>query len=124
MGWTDDDVDDMWAHVDGEMWTARFARDDAARGELVGGPHWYLAPLMTWPEWQGKGVARRLVDWAVERADATVPPEPMFLESRPHARAMYMHFGFEPCGEYRFIRRGPKVADDKEKVDEQDSTGC
>lgn len=116
MGWTDAEVDEMWAHVDDEMWTAHFAKDDAAREEFVGEPHWYLAPLMTWPEWQGRGVARKLLDWAMEQADGRVPPTPMYLESRPGARAVYIHCGFEPCGEYRFVRRGPKTVKEEEKA--------
>lgn len=109
MGWTDAEVDEMWSGVDDDKWSAHFAKDDLAREELTGGPHWYLAPLMTWPEWQGKGVGRKLLNWAMEQADATVPPTTMFLESRPNARAVYIHCGFEPHAEYRFMRRGPKV---------------
>jgi hypothetical protein len=33
----------------------------------------------------------------------------MYLESRPSARAVYMHVGFVPQGDYSFLRRVPKV---------------
>jgi GNAT superfamily N-acetyltransferase len=107
MGWSDADVDVMWSHVSNENWSERFAKDDAVRAEAVGGGrHWYLAPLLTWPGWQGRGVGKRLMDWAMKRADAE--GEVMYLESRPSARAVYLHLGFEACGEYNMIRRGPK----------------
>lgn len=107
MGWSDAEMDDMWAGVDDEKWSAHFAKDDEARERLTGEPHWYLAPLMIWPEWQGKGVGRRLLDWAMDRADKE--GRVMFLESRPNARAVYLHCGFEPYDEYRFMRRGRGV---------------
>lgn len=116
MGWTDAEVDEMWAGVDDEKWTAHFIKDDAVRAEVTGGPHWYLAPLMVWPEWQGRGVAKKLLNWAIDQADATVPPTTMYLESRPTARAVYMHMGFVPQGEYNFMRRGPAAKEDETKA--------
>ncbi|KAJ4356973.1 hypothetical protein N0V95_002916 [Ascochyta clinopodiicola] len=125
-GLSDSDIDELWAHTDDEAWSGGFVKDDDARRDIVGDePHWYLAPLMTWPGWQGRGVGKKLLNWAIEQADAQNPPTPMYLESAPTARAVYMHVGFEPQGEHTFLRRGPKVvrgleAEDEGKVEKVD----
>ncbi|KAF9699056.1 hypothetical protein EKO04_003309 [Ascochyta lentis] len=110
LGWSDSDIDELFAHTDEQAWSGNFAKDDdTRRGILKGEPHWYLAPLITWPEWQGRGVGKKLLSWATEQADAQDPPTPMYLESAPTARAVYMHVGFEPQGDVNFVRRGPRV---------------
>ncbi|KAH9863041.1 hypothetical protein IAQ61_009316 [Plenodomus lingam] len=110
MGWSEAAVEEMWRHTDDEEWSVRFARDDETRRDVMGGErHWYLAPLVTWPGYQGRGVGRRLLGWAMEQADRTVPVTPLYLESAPSARAVYLHCGFVPVGEYNFVRRGPGV---------------
>ncbi|KAF2735568.1 hypothetical protein EJ04DRAFT_464586, partial [Polyplosphaeria fusca] len=88
-GWSDADVADMWAGTDIAAWDAECDGNDKVREEVMGGErHWYLAPLFVWPEWQGRGVGRLLLEWAMERADGEGVP--MYLESAPHARAVYM----------------------------------
>lgn len=111
MGLSDAEIDELFAHVDYDAWNGRHERDDAVRSELVGEePHWYLSLLLTWPEWQGRGVARRLLNWGIEQADAQTPPMPMYLETSAKARAIYEHVGFSQQGEGKvYIRRGPKV---------------
>lgn len=110
MRWSDEEIDEMWEHVSDENWNVQFGRDDDIRRELLGDePHWYLAPLFTWPEYQGRGVGTKLLYWAIDQADATEPVTPMYLESAPTARAVYMHCGFVPQGEYNFLRRGPAI---------------
>jgi hypothetical protein len=52
-------------------------------------------------------VATKLINWAIEQADRADPVQPMYLESAPTARNMYVRFGFEPIGEANFLRRGP-----------------
>lgn len=47
------------------------------------------------------------MNWAIEQADRADPVQPMYLESAPTAREMYVRFGFEPIGEANFVRRGP-----------------
>lgn len=112
MHWTDADMDEMFAHVDDVGWSQEFAKNDETRRRITGGQgHWYLAPLITWPEWQGRGVGRKLLDWAIEKADQTEPPTMMYLESAPTARAVYMHVGFVPQGEVVFVRNGPRVVE-------------
>ncbi|KAI4912233.1 uncharacterized protein J4E92_010084 [Alternaria infectoria] len=102
--WSDADLDLMWSHVSSENWSERFAKDDEVRREATGGErHWYLAPLLTWPEWQGRGVGKRLMEWALGQADER--GEVVYLESRPSARAVYLHAGFVGCGgEWNMIR--------------------
>jgi GNAT superfamily N-acetyltransferase len=110
MGWTDEEIEEMYSHVSNENWSGQFAKDDEMRREILGEEgHWYLAPLLTWPEYQGRGIGKRLLSWAIEQADSTEPVTPMYLESAPTARAVYMHVGFVPQGEYNFLRRGPAV---------------
>ncbi|KAF2125950.1 acyl-CoA N-acyltransferase [Dothidotthia symphoricarpi CBS 119687] len=110
MGWTDEEIEEMWAHVSDEHWNVSFAAVDGIRREVMGDEkHWFLAPLLTWPEYQGRGVGKRLMNWAMEQADATDPVTPMYLESSPSARAVYMHCGFVPQGTYNFVRRGPAI---------------
>jgi GNAT superfamily N-acetyltransferase len=120
MNWTDAEVDEMWEHVSDEAWNGTCEKDDAIRRDLLGDePHWHLAPLATWPSFQGRGVGRKLLMWAIEQADATVPPTPLYLESAPTARVVYMRYGFVPVGECNFVRRGPGVVkggDDKGEI--------
>lgn len=107
---SDDEFEELWSGVDLKEWDGTFSKDDGLREGLLGGePHWYLAPLVTLPEWQGRGVGKLLLNWAIEKADATDPVTPMYLESAPTARAVYMHCGFVPQGEANFIRRGPAI---------------
>jgi GNAT superfamily N-acetyltransferase len=99
----------------------RTAENDELRRQTFGDqPHWYLAPLCCWPEHQGKGVGKRLLNWAIERADKSEPVQPLFLESAPSARVVYLHVGFVPVGERTaMMRRGPKkveVEDGQKKV--------
>ena len=110
MGWSDADIEEMWKGVSIEAWDGTFAKDDKLREELMKGePHWHLATFITWPEWQGRGAGTKLMMWAIEQADKTDPVTPMYLESAPSARAVYMRFGFKPQGAINFLRRGPAI---------------
>jgi GNAT superfamily N-acetyltransferase len=117
MPWSDADIAEMWAHVDDDAWNGGAEADDEMRRRIMGDePHWYLASLITWPEMRGRGVGRKLMDWATGQADAGVPPTAMYLESSAMARGMYMHCGFVCVGEKEFVRRGPKGrGEEKEK---------
>lgn len=123
-GWSDEEYEEMWKGV-APIWDEDIERNDELRKRVLGDePHWYLAPLFTWPEYQGRGVGKKLLDWAIEQADATDPPTPMYLESAPTAQAVYMHVGFiQQEGGHNFLRRGPAAAkgpegkDGLEKVD-------
>lgn len=107
LGWSDAGVDEMWASI-ADSWHEGPAKDDEERAQVMKGePHWYLALLITWPDFQGRGVARRLLDWATKQADATEPATAMYLKSSEMARRVYMHVGFVPVGEKTMVRRGP-----------------
>jgi GNAT superfamily N-acetyltransferase len=110
MGWSDDEVDEMWKDTAVEAWDGQFRGDDGRREDTMKGePHWFLAPLCVWPEYQGKGVGRRLIQWAIDIADMQDPVTPLYLESVDYARAVYMHMGFVPQGKVNLVRRGPAV---------------
>jgi GNAT superfamily N-acetyltransferase len=116
--WTDADIKEMWSGVDMEVWEGRFEKDDQRRKEILGDePHWYLAPLYTLPEFQGRGVASKLLNWAIVQADKTEPVTPMYLEASEMGKPIYLHVGFEQVGEENsFVRRGPKAkSEDAEK---------
>lgn len=121
MDWTDAYVDELFAHVDDVAWNGNLANYDEARRKLMGDEkHWYLGSLFTWPGWQGRGVAKKLLNWAVVQADASTPPTPMYLETSPPARVVYEHVGFVAVGGYEMIRRGPKVVQKKETGEEKE----
>lgn len=106
MNWSDAYVREIWSSIDEVAWDADITKGDERRAEIMGDTkHWYLAPLMVWPEWQGRGVGRKLMDWAIGQADAEVPTTHVFLESAPTARGVYLHLGFEAVGEKIMVRR-------------------
>lgn len=124
MGWSAADVDEMWGAVEDEGWDGAFGPRDVERRAVMGDEeHWFLAPLLTFPEYQGKGVGSLLLRWAIEQADATVPPTPMYLESAATARAVYMHHGFVPVGEVNMVRRGPVVVRETEAREGKEGKG-
>ena len=109
---TDEDIEEMYAHVADEAWSGTHAKNDEIRATVMGGErHWYLASLITWPEWQGRGVGRRLLDWGIERADkeGVGRETPMYLEASDMSRRIYEHVGFQQVGGKNFVRRGPGV---------------
>ncbi|KAG9201748.1 hypothetical protein G6514_005364 [Epicoccum nigrum] len=114
---SESDVDEMYAHVDDAAWSGTHAKNDEIRATVMGGEeHWYLATLITWPEWQGRGVGRRLLDWGTERADSK--GEAIYLEASDMSRRVYEHVGFRLVGEKNFIRRGPRGAEVREGDEE------
>lgn len=115
MEWSDSDIEEMWRGIDVESWEGEFARNDAVRREEMGREkHWYLAPLFVNEEFRGRGVGRLLLEYAIQRADATVPPTPLYLEALPNARPVYEHLGFvglEGEGrDFALVRRGGMVS--------------
>lgn len=110
-GWSVDDIKEMWSGCLMETWTSKFSKMDQTRAEVMGDEkHWYLAPLFTVPKFQGRGVGGKLLKWAFERADATSPVTPIYLEASAAGKPVYEHYGFNMCGEENMVRRGPKAA--------------
>ncbi|KAF1829839.1 acyl-CoA N-acyltransferase [Decorospora gaudefroyi] len=121
MGWSDEEVAEMWSHVSDEGWNGVIGKNDEVRRGVFGAePHWFLAPLMTWPDYQGRGIGSRLLKWAIDQADQTDPVTPLYLESAPSARPVYMHYGFVPLGEYNMVRRGPAIVRGLEADEEKE----
>ncbi|KAF2743625.1 acyl-CoA N-acyltransferase [Sporormia fimetaria CBS 119925] len=119
--WSEADMEDMWAGTDKEAWDEKFLKYERVRKEIVGEEkHWYLAPLFTFPEFQGKGVASLLLRWAIEKADATDPVTPLYLESSLAGYPIYKRFGFVPIKDYNMLRRGPLPETDEPKEAEAD----
>jgi GNAT superfamily N-acetyltransferase len=112
MNWTHEDIVEMFAHVSEVEWNQVIAHNDDLRAEYFQGEgHWFLSPVCTWPQYQGKGVGKKLLLWAIEQADASDPVTPLYLESAPSARKFYEHLGFEPVGKEAFVRRVPRTVD-------------
>lgn len=73
------------------------------------GPYWLVSRLAVLPEFQGRHVAHRLIDWLHERAERHQVPE-----LRGHVRTalprlirFYQHFGYRVLG-YRSLPGYPK----------------
>ena len=62
------------------------------QGVMGGAPHWYLEVVAVRPEYMGKGLARRFLEWGLARADEDGLPA--FLEANAQAQAVYERFGF------------------------------
>jgi GNAT superfamily N-acetyltransferase len=118
---TEEEFDEMWKGVS-PAWHDEVEKADGFRKDVLGDePHWFLAPLITWPEYQGRGVGKRLLDWAIEQADATDPVTPMYLESAPTAVPVYRHVGFvQQAAEFNYLRRGPLTQTTKAKEGKDD----
>lgn len=112
--WSKEDIEEMWRGVDLEFWDGRFGMFDKLRQEVLGDePHWYLNSLHTLPEFQRRGIANYLLNWAIEKADATDPVTPLYLEASAMGRPVYLRHGFVPVGEHNMLRRGPRKQDTK-----------
>lgn len=69
------------------------------------GPALELRQLYLAPDWHGKGVAHRLMDWVIDEA-ARLRAEELFLSvyiDNERARRFYERFGFERVGRYDFM---------------------
>lgn len=106
LGWSDVFVDEIWSGVSPD-WESVIVRDDEERAKVMQGEaHWYLALLITWPEYQGRGVASRLIAWGLQRADGGDEATPAYLKTSAKGRKVYERFGFVGVGESSMVRRG------------------
>jgi len=96
-GWSKEDVEEMMAGSRQDVFDAEFEMYDTARAEEMGDQQfWYLAPLFVFEKFRGRGVGGKLLEYAIEKAEAHSPPLPVVLEALPNARPVYMRYGFEP----------------------------
>lgn len=94
-GWSQAEVHQMWEHVR-PTWQAEFGGFDCDRVKLMGRvPHWYLSPLYVDEEHRGHGVASKLLHWAIDKADATDPPTPLYVQTSLNGRPTYLHLGYK-----------------------------
>ena len=109
---TDEDIEEMYAHVADEAWSGTHAKNVDFFGSVLGGEwQWFLAFLTRWRVGKGRGGGRRLLDWGIERADkeGVGRETPMYLEASDMSRRIYEHGGFQQVGGKNFVRRGPGV---------------
>jgi GNAT superfamily N-acetyltransferase len=69
------------------------------------GPAAELRQLYVAAPWHGAGMARALMDWAIDQARARGAAElylSVFTDNR-RAKAFYARYGFEPVGPYSFM---------------------
>lgn len=92
----------MWSMLPG----IRYAR---AAGRLhVAGPHWFVMVIGVAPRHQGQGVGRRLMERAMELAEAD--GYPLYLETESVKNvSFYEHLGFEILGREQPHPGGPKL---------------
>ncbi|KAK8108143.1 acyl-CoA N-acyltransferase [Apiospora kogelbergensis] len=93
------------------------------REHMAGTPHWHLAFIGVRRRAQGRGVARPLIQWGVDRADADGVEA--YVQSSPMAAARYRRYGFEDfdshhfalAGDYHevFLKRKPKQQDQRQQ---------
>ncbi|EOA81759.1 uncharacterized protein SETTUDRAFT_98254 [Exserohilum turcica Et28A] len=105
LGLSDTVVDQMWSGVSSD-WESGLEQDDEERARVMQGEaHWYLALLITWPAFQGRGVASRLIRWGLQRADRGDKATPVYLKTSMKGREVYRHYGFAGVGESSMVRR-------------------
>lgn len=109
-------VSDWESHLDDPKFAFQVAEEDGVPVAYVklgpmklaieaGGPALLLDQLYVLKEHHGSGVARRLMDWAIEEARRRGAEElylTVFTENH-RARRFYDRYGFEPVGRYDFM---------------------
>ena len=92
-----------WARKDVFM---RIAIASTGFAPIRAATHWYLDSLAVAPEYQRRGVARRLVEWVLQRAEAETEervaigkaPVPVALTSTAPGLHLYRSLGFKVVG--------------------------
>ncbi|KAK8076929.1 hypothetical protein PG996_003099 [Apiospora saccharicola] len=74
------------------------------REHMGGAPHWHLAFIGVRQRAQGRGVARQLIQWGLDRADEEGVE--CYVQSSPMAAARYRRYGFEDMDSHHFALAG------------------
>jgi ribosomal protein S18 acetylase RimI-like enzyme len=64
-------------------------------------PHWFLSMIATRKEYQGRGAARLMMQWGVDRADDD--GFEAYVNSSPEGRPVYEKFGFKEVKNFTFM---------------------
>ncbi|GAA5861667.1 hypothetical protein JCM8547_000699 [Rhodosporidiobolus lusitaniae] len=100
--WKDESKDDEenWEGVDKEKWEAKWGEWDQIRERIMDGiPHWYIAPLIVIPGYQGQGIGSKLLKQVTDLADSHTPTQPIYLEASAAGKPMYEKIGFRVEGD-------------------------
>ncbi|CEL11001.1 hypothetical protein ASPCAL14108 [Aspergillus calidoustus] len=83
---------------DADLCDRFFGRLEKERVNAMGNrPHYYLDMLGTRPEFNGRGLASKLLQWGLSRADEKKVMT--FLVSTPQGKRLYERYGFETLAE-------------------------
>ncbi|KAK0659707.1 putative acetyltransferase, GNAT family [Cercophora samala] len=63
-------------------------------------PHWYLALIVTLPDYKGSGAGRLLMEWGIKKVDED--EQDAYLEASPEGKPLFEKYGFrvEEVAEY------------------------
>lgn len=105
--WPDDSDTELANHFFGTLFKKHV--------EIMGDrKHWYLETLATRKEHQGRGAARMLIRWGLEKADEDMMEA--FLEGSPEGKPIYEKYGFVEKDRLVVDLKGKSV-DDREFVE-------
>ncbi|KAK7980268.1 hypothetical protein PG989_012725 [Apiospora arundinis] len=74
------------------------------REHMANQPHWHLAFIGVRHRAQGRGVARQLIQWGIEKADEEGMEA--YVQSSPMAASRYRRYGFEDIETHHFDLAG------------------
>ena len=100
--WQDADEEGYPPEGNPELAVAYYKSIFAGHEKLMEGrPHWYLDMMGVRRTAQGKGLAKQMVDWGVERSDRDGVP--CYVDAAGQSMSYYRRFGFEIQEKMRFV---------------------
>ncbi|KAK4555720.1 hypothetical protein LTR86_007473 [Recurvomyces mirabilis] len=89
--------------MNAELHKEFFGKIDAKRDEIWGesGEYWYLVGFAVDPAHQGKGLARKMLQWGFDKSEQEKLP--VYLEASPAGDPVYIHCGFKPIGQFEIM---------------------
>ncbi|KAM0749741.1 acyl-CoA N-acyltransferase [Meredithblackwellia eburnea MCA 4105] len=117
MGPETDEDRKAWASVDPVKWEKAWQEWDDMRAKIMGDvPHWYIAPLWVKPEYQKRGIGRKLLQQVMDLADEH--GHAIYLEASQEGKKVYDTLGFTvegPSFYVEMVRWG--TSRDKKKLE-------